>query len=506
MAYIPHFEYDIFISYAHVNNLGSGWVDRFHEALEIALAQRVGRVGEVKIWRDNRKLDGGQLFDLTIETAVRKAALFLALASNGYLKSDYCLQELSCFQRKASSEPFGLQIEDRLRIWHCLLHPVSRERWPSEFGRKTGFNFFATEGQSVGAEEEFSEPTDPELDKAVFKRQITLLANALFDGLEEFRAKAQQLARDSSAAAPPVPVRSASQGGRIFVADVADPLVSIRKRLVNELKGKGFAVETAVPPPYDAESHAARVQEATEDALLSIHLLDEVAGREIDGEPGYSYPRKQVDLANGRSKAQFIWVQKELDSARIEDDGYRDWLDQLEKGQRGGSPYDFVRGSSGLLVPQVLDRIGQLEKAASTPESPDQSVLIDTHFKDQIYALELGKLLLEQSVQPYINPQEDDPNKNLDAFEARLRSVTSVVIFYGNVSEDWVRHRLAAALQLSVIKNLPIKAFYVLLMPPERPEKNTDFQLGPVAVRRIDNSRSTHFDRAAMAPLFGGMA
>lgn len=40
MGYIPNFEHDIFISYAHVDNL-DGWVEAFHQHLEVRLA-RVG--------------------------------------------------------------------------------------------------------------------------------------------------------------------------------------------------------------------------------------------------------------------------------------------------------------------------------------------------------------------------------------------------------------------------------------------------------------------------------
>ena len=60
-AYVPGFDYDIFISYAHVDDL-KGWVHAFHQALEIKLAQRFGRVGRVQIWRD-KNLSGDALFD-----------------------------------------------------------------------------------------------------------------------------------------------------------------------------------------------------------------------------------------------------------------------------------------------------------------------------------------------------------------------------------------------------------------------------------------------------------
>ncbi|MFP3656698.1 hypothetical protein, partial [Burkholderia sp. SIMBA_052] len=62
MAFVPAFEHDIFISYGRVDDLGAEkWVTNFHGALELALAQRHGRVGGVKLWRDTRDLDPNQL-------------------------------------------------------------------------------------------------------------------------------------------------------------------------------------------------------------------------------------------------------------------------------------------------------------------------------------------------------------------------------------------------------------------------------------------------------------
>jgi len=69
MAYVSTYDFDIFISYAHLDNPplpdnNSGWVDHFHKELQITLDRRVGKSQKIKIWRDN-KLDGNQVFDQT---------------------------------------------------------------------------------------------------------------------------------------------------------------------------------------------------------------------------------------------------------------------------------------------------------------------------------------------------------------------------------------------------------------------------------------------------------
>ena len=121
MAYLPNFEFDVFISYAHVDDLtalGSGspgWVHQFHEQLKIYLWKRAGRADSVKIWRDP-VLDGNQLFDRTIQERVERSALFVALTSQGYVESEYCLKELHCFHRRATAD--DLDWGAAARLWH----------------------------------------------------------------------------------------------------------------------------------------------------------------------------------------------------------------------------------------------------------------------------------------------------------------------------------------------------------------------------------------------------
>ena len=55
-----NFEYDVFISYAHIDNLSfdtgeDGWITCFHRWLEIRLGELMGE--KPKIWRD-LKLQG----------------------------------------------------------------------------------------------------------------------------------------------------------------------------------------------------------------------------------------------------------------------------------------------------------------------------------------------------------------------------------------------------------------------------------------------------------------
>ena len=90
MSIVPDFAYDVFISYAHVNDQriaedDQGWVTDLHDVLSKKLLEEM-RV-RPKIWRDEGGLDGKQIHQ-GIEAALQSSAVFLAVVSAAYLESE----------------------------------------------------------------------------------------------------------------------------------------------------------------------------------------------------------------------------------------------------------------------------------------------------------------------------------------------------------------------------------------------------------------------------------
>ena len=93
---MPAFDYDVFISYAHIDNATlqkgqEGWIDMLHKALELRLGQLLGEAP--RIWRD-QKLGGNDRFDDEIVDQLVKAAVLVAVLSPRYVKSDWCTKEV----------------------------------------------------------------------------------------------------------------------------------------------------------------------------------------------------------------------------------------------------------------------------------------------------------------------------------------------------------------------------------------------------------------------------
>jgi hypothetical protein len=262
----------------------------------------------------------------------------------------------------------------------------------------------------------------------------------------------------------PVPVPAQPKTSlTVFLADTSDALASLRSKTARDLRDKGLRVITDIPPPFEGAPHTDAVVAALRDSQLSVHLLDNIAGRTIPGDTE-SYSQKQARLSFHHAEAHFVWIPRRVNIDRIEDPHHKQFLKEIEV-TPADSAYSFVRGLPSDLVSTILEKIKQVETQLNPAANP-RAALLDVHAKDQLHALELGRFLLQHEVQPFINPEEDDPRRNLGLLEERLKQVRAFIVFYGSVTEKWVVERLLAALKIAFDKNYPLKAFGICATPP----------------------------------------
>jgi hypothetical protein len=494
MAWASGFEHDVFLSYARVDNAtvendsDRGWVAQFHKHLEVALSKKVGRLNTVRIWRDVRELPGNKLFDQTIKDAIRASAVFVALSSNGYLQSDYCRQELAWFHDNAQSPGLGLAVGDDYRIFNVLLNNIPRPEWPSEYGRTTGFPLNdLPDGSGEG------EPTP--FTSELFRSQLRALTDAIHQTLDAIR--------DQRDAAPDAPAdeTDAAKKFTIFLADTSDTLAGIRKRIVNELKqNPDIQLAAPAPPPFETAAHNQKVRALLEETDLSVHLLDAFPGREIADDEGSYYPQRQIELALEHGRSQLIWVPQTLVLDSIEDEKHRAFLKGLENGTRKRA-YDFQRELPSSITRQILAKVETLRSQMKPADAPaPDATLLDTHIKDQLHAFELGKYLLSRQVQPYIVPQEDDPARTENLFSESLKKAAILIVIYGAVTVEWVRARLAHALQIALTtEGCRLRACGVYIAPPQKPDDADQFTIPAVPVHWMDHTSG--FNAAAIDQL-----
>jgi hypothetical protein len=184
------FEGDAFISYAHLDNLElvegrKGWVANFHRALEVRVAQLLGK--SPHIWRDP-KLSGNDLFAETLIDRLRRVAVLVTVVTPRYIRSEWTLRELKEFFR-AAEEQGGLKVRDKARVFKVLKQPVPLERVPDELKALLGYEFFKVE-PDTGKVRELDEVFGPEAQRDFWLR-LDDLAHDLVALLEALESDAQ---------------------------------------------------------------------------------------------------------------------------------------------------------------------------------------------------------------------------------------------------------------------------------------------------------------------------
>ncbi len=122
------YEYDLFISYAHIDDLSpfgeeKGWIDLLHERLSVLLAQALGY--EPRIWRDGHRLQGNDELSGAIGAGVTRSLLLVPVISPRYVQSDWCNREMEAFHAaQAQQGPLPGSPGFRSRVFKVVKTPL----------------------------------------------------------------------------------------------------------------------------------------------------------------------------------------------------------------------------------------------------------------------------------------------------------------------------------------------------------------------------------------------
>jgi len=499
MAYVSTFEFDIFISYAHVDNLhlsdeDSGWIDRFHEELQVRLDKRVGKTKTIKIWRDN-KLDGNQIFDQTISEKIKKSAIFLALMSNGYLQSEYCKKELNQFYSYFKNESTGLVVGDRSRIFGLFLTNIPHESFPDGIVGTTSFPFHdAAPDDDVG----MGDPID--LDEKQFRLQIQTLEKAIFKCLKDMRPQDQKTINTKTDA---FTLPDPDTNYPVFFADVSDSLRKpIKERVENDLKAKGVFVQNKpLPPPFEIEEHNKKCIQLATSSKLSVHLFDQLAGREI--EQNQTYAMKQLQICLEKTAFQLIWMPKNLNIKDIEDKIYQDFLKELEKLSAMKKNVELIRGNREAIVTGVIKKISIMKQGLKKTSEKQSAVFLDFQEKDNRCAYKLVNYLSTQKITAWLNSDHEELKENFAQLAEGLQSANALMLVCGNVTNEMILARILTLVRMIYETKAEITTLAVFLAPPKKSDDIQSLkQMIPpyIKIQLLDNSDTLHPKPEVLTP------
>jgi hypothetical protein len=457
------FDNDLFISYAHIDNLPlsteqEGWISLLHKGLEVRLSQLRGE--RPRIWRDP-KLQGNDYFGDTILDQFPKVALLVSILSPRYLKSEWCLRELAHFFKAAAANG-GVRLSDnKARIFKVIKTFVPYDRHPPELEPLLGYEFY--EFDDAQRPREFSQLFGPESERK-FWAKLEDLAYDIHQALEALTLPSAL--PEQPAAAPHAPAESAKT---VYLAEVTSDLEDERDKIRRELQQRGYRIvpDQPLPNPPDFEP---LVRTYLEQSALSVHLISARNSslstaptlEELQQQMVIARSREQISLAAacGQERKDFsrlLWLPPTANLSQA-----NDFVQALQ------NEPDFLSTSLETLKTLIHDRLTQPAQAAEPLLEPTGAVQIylDCDERD-LERPEIEPLYewLEQHFQVVLPDFEDN---GVTRSEGLLKQCEAVLIYYGEASGLWLKRRLLALKKTLYGRPKPLLAKAIYLANPAK--------------------------------------
>lgn len=437
----------IFISYAHIDNMGvsevnRGWVATFHRTLQLRLAQLTGR--EVHIWRDP-KLAGNDMFSDVLADTLAQASIFVAIVSPAYVRSQWCQRELQTFLTRDTTG----NVPHHARLFKVLKAPVRLDEQPEALRAFLGYEFFQFDPVS-GRVRELS---DPETEQDFLLR------------LDDLAHDIAALMRGDGAAAA-APAASIA----VYVAETSSDVALERDVIRRDLQQHGYRVLPDSPLPLETVGLQRAIREQLARCHISVHLIGRHYGLVPEGDDR-SVMELQFDLAGERAASdssfkRIVWKPANLEAST---DKQRAFVASLRSRDRKDT--DLVEASLEELK-TVLSAAAQPKHAApSAAATARASVYVIFDRPDGEAASEIADFLFARGFE-VVTPIWEGDEADIRAYhEESLATCDAVLIYYGSANELWLRRQMRQLMKFgSFRRERPFKSA-VVLGPPDSPAK-----------------------------------
>jgi nucleotide-binding universal stress UspA family protein len=445
MAYVAGWEHDVFVSYAHLDNIPLspgelGWVDELAEKLQTEVSQRLG-TKDFCLWID-RSLDGNHPITPDIVKAIQQSATLLVIMSPGYLNSEWCAKERTAFLNL---------IGDRVaagRVFVAFARNVDRSQVPKEFGDLVGFQFWIDDRDAC---------TDrplgmPDSTEKAYISKVLQLSHDLGAQLSQLRSSAGHDVK------PNLPAPQPSDGPYVFVARTTDDLDEREDELKGYLsQAKINVLPQTWYPQTDRSAFEAAMRRDLERCKVFAQLLSTSRGKELGFLPISRPPRLQYDIAMAVATPVRQWRDRALDLDAVKDPDHRALL---ESAQASGFE-EFKRA--------VLDEAVRVPETVRTA-SANVMVFVNAESADRQLAEAVGKALMEHDVECYWPLASGSPEAVRRDLEENLGSCDGVLLIYGASGADWIRNQLRQGRKIISQRTRPLAALAVYEGPPTAKE------------------------------------
>ncbi len=482
------FEGDAFISYAHLDNVEliegrKGWVANFHRALEVRVAQLLGK--HPQIWRDP-KLAGNDFFAETVIERLQHVASFITVLSPRYVKSEWTRRELSEFW-KAAERQGNVRFGDKGRIFKVLKTPIPLDLHPTELKALLGYEFFKVDPET-GRVHELDEVFGPEAQKD-FWLKLDDLAHDICGLLEVL-------------ATPGVSSSEPANRVQIFLAETTSDLREQREAIRRDLLQHGHMVFPSRTLPLVASELKETLREDLSQCEVSIHLVGKNYGLVPEGG-AESMVEIQNEMAVERAEqgtlTRLVWIPAGLD---VQDERQRKLIERFRVDPRMKNA-DLLENSLEDLrtvYHEALKRLLQSQRAepepSPVPAGEVRQVYVIYDQRDADAAAPWTEFLFKQGFEVIRPVFEGDEAEVREYHEENLRSCDGVFILYGKPGELWLRRKLREIQKTRGYgRTKEIAAVGICMLPPRTPEKETFQTHEGIVISQLDG-----FSSSALTP------
>jgi len=464
MSYVRNCESDVFISYAHFDNDSMfaeerGWIEVFHQALEVRLRQLLGE--EPNVWRDPA-LSGNEYFTETIKAKLLKTALLLSIVTPRYVRSKSCLQEVEEFCR-AAEQTGGIRFQDKARLLKVVKTEVARQEMPLPLQSLLGYEFYALD-QAKRAREYRLPPNAAD---ESYKACLDTLDDLAYDIKMTLQAL-RTIAPQDATAQPAKPQRV------VYIADSISDLRPLSDQMRRELRQHGFVVFPCEASPENGARYREFVASQLQQSNLSVHLLGELYGTTLEGE-NRSTVEIQIEqagvLAQTGALRRVLWLPEGLQPKEERQQRYIDTLQQHAADQPNT---ELLKTSIENLKTYLLRKLAEESKLQASARPVGAPLVIylihDQRDAQDIDPLRDALMTLGYEVKP--SYFEGDETELREYHQENLVQCDATIIYYGRTSELWVQRKLYDLRKaFGLGRQRPFLAKAVFVGAPQKQEK-----------------------------------
>jgi hypothetical protein len=437
----PSFEFDVFVSYAHVDNepiypAELGWVSVLVQNLGHYLAKRLGRREAFSSWFDQYQLRGNHPIHDYVPQQVRRSAVFLAVLSPGYAASEFCLRELQAF-----IDTHRQSLAGRLFI---VEHMALEGQWvPEVFLDVRRYRFYKLDENQVPRTFALPEPLPDE---------------------REYFQKVDDLARDIAAklVSPEPPSRSKPA---VLMAEVTDDLELRRDEARRYLNQAGIDVLPTGPYRLVRADFERSLMADMAKSAVFVQLLGLTADKRPPDVPdGFAW--LQLECAKRTNLRILQWRSPDLDIEKIDLPSQRQLL---ELDTVAAMPFEDFKRMIVSTFKQHINRANDAKLEQSALHTAPV-VFINADTVDRVSADRIRDSLGDRfgwAMPLSLVVPDARPDELQEDMETNLINSEGLIIVYGAARPAWVTGQLQLYRKLAYRRKKSPRLLAVVNVPPE---------------------------------------